>query len=106
REGQSPTATNRRDNAKDLDAFAFPAWDLIDVERYRKAWAAHGRFSMNMVSTRGCPFHCNWCAKPIWGQRFASRSPANVVAEQEWLRTTYGVEHIAFVDDIFGLRPG
>jgi anaerobic magnesium-protoporphyrin IX monomethyl ester cyclase len=98
--------TGRRPNLKDLDTLAFPAWDLVDVDRYRRAWAGHGRFSMNMVTTRGCPFHCNWCAKPIWGQRYASRSPDNVVAELEWLRRTYAPDHISFADDIFGLKPG
>ena len=98
--------TGRRQNLKDLDTLAFPAWDLVDVDRYRRAWARHGRFSMNMVTTRGCPFHCNWCAKPIWGQRYASRSPDNVVAEVEWLRRTYAPDHISFADDIFGLKPG
>ena len=64
------------------DVFPFPAWDLLDAESYRRVWvAAHGYFSVNMVSTRGCPFHCNWCAKPIWGQRYAMRSPANVAQE-------------------------
>jgi anaerobic magnesium-protoporphyrin IX monomethyl ester cyclase len=38
------------------DVFPFPAWDLIDADRYRSAWiSAHGYFSVNMVSTRGCP---------------------------------------------------
>ena len=61
----------------------FPAWDLVDVERYRAHLAASATalFSMNMVTTRGCPFHCNWCAKPIWGQRYNVRSPENVAAE-------------------------
>ena len=98
--------TGRRENLKDLDALAFPAWDLVDIERYRRAWARHDRFSMNMSTTRGCPFHCNWCAKPIWGQRYAVRSPGNVVAELEWLRAAFGPGHISFVDDIFGLKPG
>lgn len=99
-------STDRRSNLKDLDAIPFPAWDLVDVERYRRAWKHHGTFSMNMSTTRGCPFHCNWCAKPIWGQRYAVRSPENVVAELEWLRATYSPGHISFVDDIFGLKPG
>jgi anaerobic magnesium-protoporphyrin IX monomethyl ester cyclase len=99
-------STPRRANLVDLDAIPFPAWDLVDVERYRRAWQRHGRFSMNMSTTRGCPFHCNWCAKPIWGQRYAVRSAENVVAEQEWLVTTYSPAHISFVDDIFGLKPG
>ncbi len=102
----SLVATGGRENLRDLDALAFPAWDLVDVARYRDAWARHGRFSVNVSTTRGCPFHCNWCAKPIWGQRYAVRSPENVVAELEWLRNTLGPNHISFVDDIFGLRPG
>jgi radical SAM superfamily enzyme YgiQ (UPF0313 family) len=61
---------------------------------------------MNMVTTRGCPFHCNWCAKPIWGQRYHSRSPENVVAEMKWLKETYHPDHIWFADDILGLKPG
>jgi anaerobic magnesium-protoporphyrin IX monomethyl ester cyclase len=107
RDGAGETvSTGPRANVKDLDTLAFPAWDLLDVDRYRQAWSRHGRFSMNMVTTRGCPFHCNWCAKPIWGQRYASRSPENVVAELEWLRAAYTPDHISFVDDIFGLKPG
>jgi radical SAM superfamily enzyme YgiQ (UPF0313 family) len=60
---------------------------------------------MNMVTTRGCPYHCNWCAKPIWGQRYNSRSPENVVAEMKWLKETYAPDHIWFADDILGLKP-
>ena len=97
--------TGRRPNVRDLDALPFPAWDLVDVDRYRAAWARHGRFSMNMVTTRGCPFHCNWCAKPIWGQRYAVRSPGNVAAELAWLHATYRPDHISFADDILGLDP-
>lgn len=88
------------------DVFPLPAWDLLDAERYRAAWlGAHGYFSLNMVSTRGCPFHCNWCAKPIWGQRYAMRSPAGVAEELALLKRTIRPDHIWFADDIFGLRP-
>jgi len=88
------------------DVFPFPAWDLLDVERYRSAWlAAHGYFSLNMVSTRGCPFHCNWCAKPIWGQRYAMRSPQNVAEEMALVKRQIRPDHIWFADDIFGLQP-
>src|SRR5512136_2127314 len=99
--------TPRRPDIARLDELPFPAWDLIDVERYRQIWVQqHGYYSMNMVTTRGCPYHCNWCAKPIWGQRYHSRSPENVVAEMKWLKETYRPEHIWFADDIFGLKPG
>ena len=105
--GSAPTFTPRRPDIRDLDSLPFPAWDLVAVERYRKIWRwHHGYFSMNMVSTRGCPFHCNWCAKPIWGQRYNSRSPENVAAEMKWLKSNHQPDHIWFADDIFGLKPG
>ncbi|HEX6035212.1 MAG TPA: radical SAM protein, partial [Anaerolineales bacterium] len=97
----------RRPDISNLDSIPFPAWDLVDVEKYRTIWLQrHGYFSMNMVTTRGCPFHCNWCAKPIWGQRYHSRSPENVAAEMKWLKETYRPDHIWFADDILGLKPG
>jgi len=100
------TVTPRRPDLKELDALPLPAWDLVDVDRYREIWQQrHGEFSMNMATTRGCPFHCNWCAKPIWGQRYNVRSPQNVVAELRWLKDTYSPDHIWFADDIMGLRP-
>ncbi|MCB0020659.1 MAG: B12-binding domain-containing radical SAM protein [Anaerolineales bacterium] len=102
-----PVHNPRRPVLRQIDDLPFPAWDLIDVEKYRRVWQAnHGYFSMNMVTTRGCPFHCNWCAKPIWGQRYHVRSPANVAEELEWLQRTYRPDHIWFADDIMGLKPG
>ena len=99
--------TPRRPDIKDLDALPFPAWDLVDIPRYRAIWyERHGHYSMNMATSRGCPYHCNWCAKPIWGQRYNVRSPENVVAELQWLKETYRPDHVWFVDDIMGLKPG
>jgi anaerobic magnesium-protoporphyrin IX monomethyl ester cyclase len=96
-----------RPEIRDLDTLPFPAWDLVNIPRYRDIWQErHGFYSMNMVTTRGCPFHCNWCAKPIWGQRYSVRSPENVVAEMKWLKDTFHPDHIWFVDDIFALKPG
>ncbi|MGH7616136.1 MAG: B12-binding domain-containing radical SAM protein [Gemmatimonadaceae bacterium] len=87
-----------------LDAVPLPAWDLVDVERYRDAWTrAHGRFSWNMVASRGCPFGCNWCAKPIFGRRYVQRSPGGVAHEMLRLKLEIRPDHIWFADDIFGL---
>ena len=54
-----------------LDALPFPARDLARISQYRNAWKrAHGFFSLNLVASRGCPYKCNWCAKPIYGNSF------------------------------------
>ena len=106
-ETELPRETASRPVISDLDALPFPAWDLVDVDRYREIWnARHGYFSMNMATTRGCPYHCNWCAKPIWGQTYKMRSPANVADELEWLKRSYRPDHIWFADDIMGLKRG
>ncbi|MBS1806340.1 MAG: B12-binding domain-containing radical SAM protein [Acidobacteria bacterium] len=85
-------------------SLSLPARDLIDMEPYRAAWiGAHGYFSTNMVSSRGCPFHCNWCAKPISGNKFHLRSPACVAEEMKQLKSEAGADHIWFGDDVFAL---
>ena len=82
-----------------------PAWDLVDIERYRSRWLkAHGYFSLNMASSRGCSFRCAWCAKPIWGNQYLQRKPAAVAAEMTRLKHAYHVDHVWFADDIFGFR--
>ncbi|HEX2898846.1 MAG TPA: radical SAM protein, partial [Bacteroidia bacterium] len=106
RENGKTILTAKRPVIRDLDSLPSPAWDLIDVVPYQQAWKKHGRFSINMATTRGCPYKCNWCAKPIYGNRYNSHSPAGKAAELEWLVNNYGAKHIWFGDDIFGLKPG
>jgi radical SAM superfamily enzyme YgiQ (UPF0313 family) len=93
-----------RELMRDLDSLPLPAWDLIDRSAYRDAWtAAHGYFSLNMVSSRGCPYGCNWCSKPIYGDRYHFRSPLRVAEEMRFLKETLKPDHIWFADDIFAL---
>jgi anaerobic magnesium-protoporphyrin IX monomethyl ester cyclase len=58
-----------------------------------------------MAASRGCSFRCNWCAKPIWGNRYLQRSAAAVAAEMLSLKRDYAPDHVWFADDIFGLTP-
>ena len=99
-------STTKRENQKDLDAFAMPAWQLLNIEPYKKAWIkSAGFFSINLTTTRGCPYKCNWCAKPIYGNRYNVRSPQNVVNELLYLKNNFQFDHVWFCDDIFGLKP-
>ncbi len=104
--GTTVQKNSPRPVATDLDAFPDPAWDLVDIEAYRAIWMQrHGHFSLNIATTRGCPYKCNWCAKPIYGNRYNTRSPERVAAEIEMLGQRYGVHYFWMSDDIFGLQP-
>jgi radical SAM superfamily enzyme YgiQ (UPF0313 family) len=60
---------------------------------------------MNVAASRGCPWRCNWCAKPTWGRGYRARPAEAVAAEVAALRAR-GVDRIAFTDDVFALKPG
>ncbi len=90
----------------DLDRLPDPAWDLVDLERYKSWWIErHGAWELNIWTARGCPYKCNWCAKPTWGRSYHVRSPQRVAAEIATLRVTAGMDRIWFTDDIFALKP-
>jgi len=101
--GKGRTTAHRR-ALQDLDHLPHPAWDLIDVMAYRRAWIeSHGELSWNVATSRGCPYACNWCAKPTFGRRYTARSPQDVVEEIARLKAEIAPDHLWFTDDIFGL---
>jgi anaerobic magnesium-protoporphyrin IX monomethyl ester cyclase len=106
-DGNAMRRTAIRPSQRELDKLPLPAWDLIDAPAYRSAWTGrHGRLSWNMVTSRGCPYACNWCAKPIFGRGYEQRSPGAVARELRALKDKIAPDHIWFADDIFGLTAG
>ena len=98
--------TPKQNTFQDLDSFPMPAWDLVNLPEYQAIWQnSHGYFSLNIATTRGCPYKCNWCAKPIYGNRYNVRSPKLVVGELKYLMQDEGVKYFWVCDDIFGLKP-
>ncbi|MBL0046965.1 MAG: B12-binding domain-containing radical SAM protein [Bacteroidetes bacterium] len=107
RENGNTITTSKREVMRDLDALPMPAWDLVNMLEYKMHWLQkNGYFSINMSTTRGCPYKCNWCAKPIYGNRYNSRSVNHVIKELKYLKQIFDFDHIWFCDDIFGLKPG
>jgi len=100
--GDEAMTAQRRDRLAHLDELPFPAWDLVDLQPYRKLWMRrHGVSAMSLIAGRGCPFRCTWCAKPVLDKKFLTRSVENVVNELLWLKRNFNPSYLRFVDDVF-----
>ncbi|MGB1109002.1 MAG: B12-binding domain-containing radical SAM protein [Gammaproteobacteria bacterium] len=84
----------------DMDDLPFPAYDLIDLNRYPNI-----RHVFDYQTSRGCPFRCAFCYIDEFTQRkWRAKSPERVVDELEELVKRYGVESFGFVDDEFFIK--
>lgn len=104
---------SRKDSAVplDLDSLPLPAWDLFDMTCYWQADVRYGggdvardRFVV-MATTRGCPHACTFCTSPLQSgyKAYRKRSIPKIMEEIAWLKNTYGIEEIHFVDDNFNV---
>jgi magnesium-protoporphyrin IX monomethyl ester (oxidative) cyclase len=90
---------------KDLDSLPFPARDLLPLQKYFDInipflFSSKHRRNISFISSRGCPFRCNFCSSSIyWGSCYRARSPENVLAELEHLKTVHDIKEIKFEDD-------
>ncbi|MEL6349815.1 MAG: radical SAM protein [Myxococcota bacterium] len=103
--GLGGAGDGRRAVIRDLDAMPDPDWSLCDLNAYAQRWRRrHGQWELNIWTARGCPYRCNWCAKPVWGRSYHVRSAERVAAEILALCDQGGPDRLWFTDDIFALR--
>jgi radical SAM superfamily enzyme YgiQ (UPF0313 family) len=90
----------------DLDSLPFPARDLVDLSKFRlHSYIDFGKRSTTMITSRGCPFNCNFCSSHLaMGYRYRLRSAENVLAEIDEITNKYGIDHIVFEDDTMTLK--
>ena len=114
RSGNEILANPSRPNLTNLDAVPFPARDLLPplnaYSSYADGVAGKMRLKASIVSSRGCPFHCNFCSIITFygdagGKSWRGRSVENVVAEMVELYDRHGASHFEFQDDNFFVRP-
>jgi radical SAM superfamily enzyme YgiQ (UPF0313 family) len=96
--------TTERASGVDMDLLPFTAFHLLPWKLYRP----HPPHGMSMpfaavVTSRGCPYHCAFCSKPVFGTKFRGQSADRVVDELAYLQDRFGVKEIAFYDDSFTL---
>lgn len=96
-----------RPASRSMDELPMPAYDLIDVPRYLGEWKrVHGFASIQFMTSRGCPFSCTWCARPIFGRKYRQYSAVRAVDELQYLVETYDIGHLWLFDDTFVVRRG
>jgi anaerobic magnesium-protoporphyrin IX monomethyl ester cyclase len=95
----------RRPFIRSLDALPFPARDLYPNAQYQWYWRTFHRYTASsMISTRGCPYLCDFCSNPVFGCSYRERSPSNVVGEMMQIRDL-GYDRVFFADDCFTQNP-
>lgn len=89
-----------------LDEIASPARDLLQNDRYIEySRRRFGYAITTIITTRGCPFRCEFCSNAVFGVSYRERSPENVLLEVEEA-LSYGYDRIHFADDVFILNRG
>jgi len=90
-----------RERIRELDSLPLPAYDLLKMEVYRPIIGNFKRLpAMMMISSRGCPWSCNFCRRPV-GKMWTYRSAESLYREMKMLSEHYGVRDITFMDDVF-----
>lgn len=91
--------------AEELDALPFPAYDLVDMDRYAQmlSYGYNKRRQGVLYTSRGCPYRCDFC-HVLFGKSFRERSPQSLLDEVSWLYENWAVRDFYIVDDIFNLQ--
>lgn len=104
-----------RDLVQDMDALAFPKWDIWDDrhfhEHYHQVFSPEAAVFGDLETSRGCPYACPYCLTPAMqeiyrgkGRFHREKSAARIIAEVESLIREKNVDYIRFVDETFILN--
>lgn len=94
----------KREYIEQLDAVPHPARELFENEKYMQYWKRKFGYSCApLITTRGCPYNCDYCARPVFGNRYRERGVVDIINEIEEV-LAQGYECIWFSDDVFTLN--
>ncbi len=88
---------------EDLDSLPLPARELLPLHLY--GGPIEGRPTTSMMTSRGCPFTCNFCSSSqLFGHRWRTRSVESIFEEMELLHRKYRFSGLCILDDTFTLN--
>jgi anaerobic magnesium-protoporphyrin IX monomethyl ester cyclase len=88
---------------KELESFPLPYRDDFDHSAYQKVWQDQdGSKTASIITTFGCPFSCDFCSRPVFGNRFRRRNLDSVFDEIGQIRQL-GYDSLWIADDNFTL---
>jgi len=95
---------SQRDYINNIDSIPHPARDLYENQKYKEYWVKKFGYPCTpIITTRGCPYNCDYCARPVFGNRYRERSYHDVISEIEEV-LALGYSRIWFSDDVFTLN--
>ncbi|MGA2298357.1 MAG: radical SAM protein [FCB group bacterium] len=101
----SKTGYKDKHSILNMDELSLPAYDLVNYKPYFDSWENHhNTSSIHFGASRGCPYNCTWCCKPVFGSNYRVTSPKKFVNEIKFLNDNYNPGQFWFYDDIFGLN--
>ncbi len=106
RSGNDIIRTGPREYIKNLDDVPQIPYYLFPMEKYKsiiKYSRRHPKHTYSLITSRGCPFQCTFCQKPVFGSKYRMHSAERVIRDIETLVQAYGAKEIVFYDDTFSL---
>lgn len=104
RQNGSLTVTGKRPFIEDLDTLPLPAWDMLPdlMKWYQQSSARIDRLpNISLISSRGCPFQCIFCARNVFGNVTRKNSAGYLIRTIKHLIAEYKIKSISFEDENF-----
>ena len=79
--------------------YSHPGFSQIDNIPYPAVEFLSSRDFLPLMTSRGCPFRCTYCASGILNEKFLERAPGKILAEIDYMHHTYGTQHFIIFDD-------